>query len=295
MKTATLFRLCILAGFSLFCVRASAVANHVINLYFYNPANGQFIYFSPSTLSVPKGDTVTFTNADTFVYNHTATSGTSAAAPTGFWDSGTLANGQTFTLDTSTLAAGIYPFFCKVDPGMTGTLTVTGPPPPPLSVSITNPVPSARYLAGVNITLKATASETGGTVTNVQFFSGLTSLANIPTAPYNFTLNSLAAGNYTFTAKAFDNSGATTVSAPVTIYVQTNSTIGSVATVTGTSSGFKLTLNGIAGQTYAIDVSSNLVNWTPLFTNVAPTDVFSITDTTTSGALQRYYRARQNY
>ena len=81
----------------------------------------------------------------------------------------------------------------------------------------------------------------------------------------------------------------------MTIYVQTNSTIGSVATVTGTSSGFKLTLNGIAGQTYAIDVSSNLVNWTPLFTNVAPTDVFSITDTTTSGALQRYYRARQNY
>jgi len=293
MKNAILFASCLLASYSAFCPQASA-ANHVISMYYYNPGVG-FYYYSPSTLSVPKGDTVTWTNADTFVYNHTTTSGTSPTSLTHLWDSGTMTNKQTFTLDTSGLAAGTYPYICTIDYnlGMTGSLTVTSPANVPPSVSITNPITGAKFLARANVTLMASAADADGTVTNVQFFSGASSLGNVSAAPFNFTVSSLAAGNYTFTAKAFDNVGATTVSAQVVVYVQTNSTISSIAAVTG--AGFQFTLNGIAGQSYAIDVSSNLVNWTPLFTNIAPADVFSVTDLTTSGSAQRYYRARQNY
>ena len=129
-------------------------------------------------------------------------------------------------------------------------------------------------------------------VTNVQFFSGATSLGNVTTAPFNFTANNLAAGNYSFTAKAFDNLGATTNSAAVNIFVQTNATITSSALLTGGS--FQFTLNSIAGQTDAIETSPNLLNWSALFTNVAPANVFNVTDVTSTNVLRRFYRTRQD-
>ena len=129
-------------------------------------------------------------------------------------------------------------------------------------------------------------------VTNVQFFSGATSLGNVTTAPFNFTANNLAAGNYSFTAKAFDNLGATTNSAAVNIFVQTNATITSSALLTGGS--FQFTLNSIAGQTDAIETSPNMLNWSALFTNVAPANVFNVTDVTSTNVLRRFYRTRQD-
>jgi plastocyanin len=294
MKNANLLMLFVIAGFSLLCVRPARAADHMIDMYYYGP--GGFYYYAPSALSVPQGDTVTWVNADIYPYGgHSATSG-SGGMPDGLWTSGLVANeGNTYTLDTSAISPNTYPYFCTVDYslyGMAGTLTITAVVNNPPSVSITNPVAGAKFLAPANITLKASASETGGSITNVQFFSGATSLGNVTTAPFNFTVNNLGAGNYSFTAKAFDNLGVTTNSAAVNIFVQTNSTITSAASLTGGS--FKFTLNGIAGQTYAIEASSNLLNWSALFTNIAPANVFNVTDATSTNALRRFYRTRQD-
>ena len=293
MKTSRVILSYFVVGVVFSNIPLAQAVDHQVDMYYYGPSG--FYYYAPADVSVNKGDTVTWINSDVYPYGgHSATSG-SGGIPDGLWDSGVVANqGDHYTLDTSGLNAGTYPYFCTVDSyyGMAGTLTVVAPNSPP-SVSITNPITGAKFLARANVTLMASAADTDGTVTNVQFFSGANSLGNVSVAPFNFTVSSLAAGNYTFTAKAFDNLGATTVSAPVIVYVQTNSTISSIATVSG--AGFQFTLNGIAGQSYAIDVSSNLVNWTPLFTNVAPANVFSVTDLTTSGSAQRYYRSRQNY
>ena len=176
---------------------------------------------------------------------------------------------------------------------MVGTLIITNPPNVAPTVSITNPIAGAKFLAPANITLKTSASDTDGSVTNVQFFSGATSMGNVTAAPFNFTTNNLGAGNYSFTAKAFDNLGATTTSVAVNIFVQTNATITSSALLPGGS--FQFTLNGIAGQTYAIEASSNLLDWSALFTNVAPADVFNVTDATSTNALRRFYRTRQDF
>lgn len=57
---------------------------------------------------------------------------------------------------------------------------------------------------------------------------------------------------------------------------------------------FRLTVLGIAGQSYTTEISTNLTTWSPLVTNVAPVNSFNITDSTAPGVLLRFYRTRQD-
>jgi RHS repeat-associated protein len=86
-------------------------------------------------------------------------------------------------------------------------------------VSLTAPTNGQVFTAPANITLTATASDTDGTISKVQFFQGATLLNEDLTAPYSFNWNNVAAGSYSLTAKAFDNLGGTTTSAAVSITV----------------------------------------------------------------------------
>ncbi|MDQ3650901.1 MAG: Ig-like domain-containing protein [Acidobacteriota bacterium] len=52
------------------------------------------------------------------------------------------------------------------------------------------------------MTINATASDTDGTVAKVEFFQGVTKLGEDATAPYSFTSGNVAAGTYSWTAKA---------------------------------------------------------------------------------------------
>ncbi len=71
--------------------------------------------FSPATVTVSIGDTVTWTNSD--AQAHTATADSAA------WDSGTIAgSGGTGAVTFST--AGSFPYHCTIHPTMTGTVTV---------------------------------------------------------------------------------------------------------------------------------------------------------------------------
>jgi plastocyanin len=70
--------------------------------------------FSPRTDTVAVGGTVTWTNTDQTP--HTATS---AASPA-LWDSGTLADGESFSRQFP--AAGSFGYLCTVHPNMTGTI-----------------------------------------------------------------------------------------------------------------------------------------------------------------------------
>jgi glucose/arabinose dehydrogenase len=83
-------------------------------------------------------------------------------------------------------------------------------------VTITNPIDGAILSSSANLTIRASANDTDGSVTNVQFFDGLVSLGNDPTSPYSITAR-LALGAHTLTAVASDNLGARTTSAPVQV------------------------------------------------------------------------------
>ncbi|HKN99708.1 MAG TPA: cellulase family glycosylhydrolase [Pseudonocardiaceae bacterium] len=98
-----------------------------------------------------------------------------------------------------------------------------GTPPPPATptVSLTSPTAGQTFTAGSSIPLAATASETGGTISKVEFFNGTTLLGTATAAPYTFTWTNVAAGSYSLTAEAFDAAGATATSAAVPISVTT--------------------------------------------------------------------------
>lgn len=71
----------------------------------------------------------------------------------------------------------------------------------------------------VTRTLAATASD-DGTITQVQFFNGATPIVTLTSPPYSATWTGVPVGNYTLTAKATDNLGVVTTSAPASISVQ---------------------------------------------------------------------------
>lgn len=248
-------------------------------------------YFTPTNLSIAVGDTVRWTNTSSFQHD---TSGTNAAFP---WSSGTLNAGATYSLTFTN--AGTFRYLCNrhffaiMNPRreQTGTVSVASANLPP-SVNLTNPVNNAKFHAPASLTLEVTASDPGGSVTNVEFFSGTTPLGNDTTAPYSFPANNLAAGNYTFTARAQADGGLSATSAVVNVAVLTNAVLTLPERLP--DGQFRLTILGIGGQTYATESSTNLANWSAFATNVAPANSFNVTDATAPNILQRFYRARQD-
>jgi hypothetical protein len=104
------------------------------------------------------------------------------------------------------------------------------------SVSLTAPANDATYTAPASLTLTANASDVDGSVSKVQFFAGATLLGQSTIAPYSLAWSNVAAGNYTLTAVATDNLGATATSAPIAISVNA-ATGGATVNVASSSNG----------------------------------------------------------
>ena len=97
-----------------------------------------------------------------------------------------------------------------------GTKGLSNTPP---TVSLTSPADGAAFVAPVNITLNATASDSDGTIQQVAFMANDTPIATVTGSVFSFTWNNVPAGTYILTAVATDDDGAITTSAPVTITV----------------------------------------------------------------------------
>jgi Arc/MetJ family transcription regulator len=96
-----------------------------------------------------------------------------------------------------------------------GTVTLVAP-----SVSLTSPLANASVSAPANMTLAASAQDSDGSISKVEFYSGTTLVGTATQAPYSVTWNNVPAGSYSLAAKATDNSGLSTTSAAVTITVK---------------------------------------------------------------------------
>ncbi|SVE31573.1 uncharacterized protein METZ01_LOCUS484427, partial [marine metagenome] len=84
--------------------------------------NIQSMAFSPNTITIQVGDSITWTNQDSFSHTATSTSG-----PVSF-DSGTLSNSATFTFTFTT--PGTYQYKCNFHSSMTATIIVEAPAEP---------------------------------------------------------------------------------------------------------------------------------------------------------------------
>lgn len=139
-------------------------------------------------------------------------------------------------------------------------------PPPTPTVGLTNPAPGAVFASPAALKLGATASVSGGTVTNVQFFANSsTSLGAVISAPFNLTSSSLTAGTYALTAVA-TAAGVSATSSVVNVSVVTPVNVSaSAARITSGQFSFSYSVN--TGLTYVVQNSSNLLNWVSLATN----------------------------
>ena len=84
------------------------------------------------------------------------------------------------------------------------------------------PLSGTSFVTGDNVTLTANATDSDGQVVKVEFFSNGSMLGSVTSAPYNFVWNNVQAGVFTVSAKATDNSGASTTSATVFFSVMTS-------------------------------------------------------------------------
>src|SRR5579885_1704261 len=97
--------------------------------------------FTPATLQVAQGTTVTWTNNGPT--NHTTTS------DSGAWDSGALQAGKSFSFKFNT--PGTFAYHCSIHPSMKGTITVaaasSSPAAAPTAAAATSPSPSTNPAA----------------------------------------------------------------------------------------------------------------------------------------------------
>ncbi len=154
-----------------------------------------------------------------------------------------------YSITWNNVSAGSYTLSARAtDNGGAATtssavnITVTAPTNAPPTVSLTSPTNGATFTAPATVSLAATAQDTDGTITKVEFFQGATKLGEDTTSPYTLTWTNVPAGSYSLTAKATDNGGAVAISSAVSITV--NASGSSVPT-----SGLQLWLKADAGVT----------------------------------------------
>jgi len=93
----------------------------------------------------------------------------------------------------------------------------------PPGVALTAPADGTAYYAPAAITLSATATDADGMVTKVEFYQGTTPpirLGEASAPPFDFVWANIPPGAYFLTAKAYDNEGASSVSAGRSVTVE---------------------------------------------------------------------------
>lgn len=234
--------------------------------------------FTPAITNISVGDQVTWTWSGN-VHSSTSTNA-------GLWDSGV--HNVPFTFSHTFPSSGVFFYYCTIHgnsagAGMAGRVVVAAPNTPP-TVSITNPAANAVFAAPANVTIQATATDSDGTITNVQFVVGTTVLTNDNAAPFAAITNNLAAGTYTLSAIASDDTGARTTNA-LSISVVAPVTTALTAPVRVPPTNFQFSYSANTGLRYVVQRSTNLLstNWASLITNTASSSAVIFVDTNATG------------
>jgi probable HAF family extracellular repeat protein len=165
-------------------------------------------------------------------------------------------------------------------------------PAGPLIVAITNPAPNAIFTAPATFVVAASASDTAGTVTNVQFLVNGSVIGETTAAPYSATASNLAAGSYTLTAVASDDGGlSATNSIGVTVANAAAAPI-TISDATFSAGTFSFSFGTETGYVYECQFTTplSLSNAWVTFTNLTGDgSAARVTDPTPTDT-QRYYR-----
>jgi chitodextrinase len=128
------------------------------------------------------------------------------------------------------------------------------------TVALTAPANGATYLTGASVAITADANDADGTIASVEFFVDGTSIGVDNTAPYEATY-AAGIGAHALTAKATDNGGLSTTSAPVNITVNDPANVNPTATITAPANGSTYTTGDVVAITAdANDTDGNVVS-----------------------------------
>ncbi len=193
--------------------RTVTVSNGAPSVSLTAPANGAS-YLAPATIpiaaSASDGDGITVVE----FFNGTTKLGEDTSAP--------------YAFDWTSVPAGSYSITARATDGLGAqttsaprSVTVTGSNVLP-SVSITSPAGGTSFRWNDQITINATASDTDGSIARVEFYrsDGATLLGSDTSAPYSYRWKDPPAGTHLLRAKAYDNRGAVTTSAAVSVTVR---------------------------------------------------------------------------
>ncbi len=162
-------------------------------------------------------------------------------------------------------------------------LTVA-PNQPPV-VTLTNPATNSVFTVASHITMIASATDPDGTVSTVSFFAGTNLLGTRTSLPFQFDWINPLPGEYSFTAQVINNFGLAATSSPVTILVNAL-----LLNVSSTGSGqVQLSFATVAGVSYTVEASSNLVHWASLITLTDTNGLYLLIDDATNFT-RRFYR-----
>ncbi|HUC20065.1 MAG TPA: Ig-like domain-containing protein, partial [Candidatus Polarisedimenticolaceae bacterium] len=134
------------------------------------------------------------------------------------------------------------------DSGKNIGITLSGTPANQTpSVSITAPANNANFSPPATFQVSATAADSDGTISKVEFYLNNGLVGTDTATPFSYTAQSLTAGIYTYTAKAYDSAGAAAVSAPVMVNIVTADSVAPVISAISTSN---------------ININGATINWT---------------------------------
>jgi hypothetical protein len=186
-------------------------------------------------ITTPAGGTV-FTAPTDLTINANASDGNGTISKVEFYQGTTLLGTDLtspYSYAWSNVSAGSYSITAKATDNLGAVTTsnvvsisVNAKP----SVSLTTPANGTSFNAPALVSINATAADSDGTISKVEFFNGTTLISTVTASPFSFTWSYVPAGTYTLSAKATDNLGASTTSSSVTISVTPNSVaIGRIA------------------------------------------------------------------
>ena len=121
------------------------------------------------------------------------------------------------------------------------------------SVALTQPATGATFIAPVDITLGATASDVDGSIDRVEFYVGNNLVNTDSTSPYSYVWTGAPIGSHVISAVAFDNEAASSTSSAAAIDIYAAPTITLTdptpgATVSGPDVSFSYVISGAPGS-----------------------------------------------
>ena len=168
------------------------------------------------------------------------------------------------------------------------TLIPTGAPP---QITLVAPTNGAVFIVPAVLELTAEASDPDGQVVEVEFYVNGQSVGDFRHPPFTMLWTNGAPGTFIFRGEARDDTGWRKGSPPVTVtFTYPPPFIDPAGSRRLEDGSFQVRVRGIDGQAFRLDVSQDLVEWSPLTTDSFSGDIFGFVDLQATNSPARFYR-----